>query len=249
MKLTPIKTVPVEANAHDLLAFVDEYVPVMPEHAIVAISSKVVSLCEGRVVKTGEVSKADLARREAQYFLPPELNPYGVTVTVNRDIMIASAGIDESNGGGYLVLWPEDPQASANRIREHLRVKFGYEVGVLITDSRLTVMRRGTIGLGLTHSGFKGLRNYVGTPDVFGSYDLKYTFASIIDGLAAAAVVVMGEGDECTPIVVMEDLDFVEFQDRNPTPEELRQLRIPLEEDVYSEMLKLVPWDKHPGKA
>jgi F420-0:gamma-glutamyl ligase len=248
MKLTAIKTAAIRANNMTLLEFVDRYVSQPPEHSVVAISAKVVSLCEGRVVKFGDISKEELVRRESQYFLPPEYNTYGVMVTVNRDILIASAGIDESNGDGHYILWPEDPQASANAIRAHFREKLGYEVGVLLTDSRIPPMRRGTIGLGLAHSGFAALENYVGTSDVFGNYDLKYTYASIIDGLAGAAVVLMGEGAQLTPIVLIEDVDFVKFQDRNPSEEELAVLRVSLEEDMYNEMLKAIPWDKRPGK-
>jgi len=165
---------------------------------------------------------------------------------VKRDILIASAGIDESNGDGYYVLWPQDPQSSANIIREHMRKKFGYPVGVIITDSRITPMRRGTVGLGLAHSGFAGLRNYVGSKDIFGEYEYKYSYASIIDGLAAAAVVLMGEGAQRTPLILIEDIEFVTFQDRNPQKQELDKLRITLEDDMYSEMLKMIPWDKRP---
>jgi len=249
VKLTTIQTDAVRAGELDLLELVDRYVTDMPERSILAVTAKVVSLCEGRVVKFGAEAKEALVRRESEYYLPPEYNPYGVMVTVNRDILIASAGIDESNGDGNYILWPDDPQASANRIREHLRRRFGREVGVLMTDSRITPMRRGTVGLGLAHSGFAPLHNYVGTPDVFGTYDLKYTYASMVDGLAAAAVLMMGEGAQRTPIVVIEGADMVEFQDRNPTAEELQSLRIPLDEDLYGEMLKAIPWDKRPGTA
>lgn len=246
MKLTSITTRPLRAYDQKLLDFVDQYVVSMPEASVLAISSKVVSLCEGRVVKVGDVSKEALARAESQYYLPPEFNPYGVIITVKRDILIASAGIDESNGDGYYVLWPQDPQSSANIIREHMRKKFGYPVGVIITDSRITPMRRGTVGLGLAHSGFAGLRNYVGSKDIFGEYEYKYSYASIIDGLAAAAVVLMGEGAQRTPLILIEDVEFIAFQDRNPQKQELDELRITLEDDMYSEMLKMIPWDKRP---
>jgi F420-0:gamma-glutamyl ligase len=247
MKLTTIQTDAIRASDISVLDFIDTYIKDMPENSILAISAKVISLCEGRIVRLDAVAKNELVRQESQYYLPPEFNPYGVMVSINRDILIASAGIDESNGDGNFILWPEDPQLSANMIREHLRTRFGYDVGVLITDSRITPMRRGTIGLGLTHSGFSALTDYVGTKDVFGNYDLKYTYASLIDGLAAAAVVVMGEGAERTPLVLIEELPFVVFQDRNPNLDELEMLRIPLEEDLYSEMLKAIPWDKYPG--
>ena len=246
MKLTTITTAAVHAREYGLLEFIDQYIKAMPEGSVIAISSKIVSLCEGRVVKMDGSSKEEIARAEAQYYLPPTYSPYGVIVSVNRDILIASAGIDESNGDGHYVLWPKDPQSSANAIREHLSAKYGYPVGVIVTDSRITPMRRGTVGLGLSHSGFAALRNYIGSKDVFGEYEYKYSYASILDGLASAAVVLMGEGAQRTPLVLIEDIDFVEFQNHNPVQSELNELRIALEDDMYSEMLKAIPWEKRP---
>ncbi len=248
MKLTAIKTDLIHANDFDLLELVDRYVQDMPRHSVLAITSKVVSLCEGRVIKIGSEPKEDIVRREAEYYLPPEFNPYGVMVTINRGVMIAGAGIDESNGDGNYILWPRDPQASANRIRDHLRKRFGHEVGVLITDSRLTPLRWGIIGLGLAHSGFAALEDYVGQMDAFGNYKMKYSYGSVIDGLAVAAVLEMGEGAQQTPLALIEDAAMVRFQDRNPTEAELDKLRIEPGEDLFAEMLKKIPWDKRPGK-
>lgn len=246
MKITTIKTDPIGPSAPNLEELVDRYIPTITNRSIVAITSKVVSICENRIVKIGSVDKRQLVRDEADYYLPPELNPYNFSVTVKSDILIASAGIDESNGNGYYVLWPKNPQASANALRQYLSVKHHCSLGVIITDSRITPLRRGTIGIGLAHSGFAALKNYIDKPDIFG-HKLLYTYANILDGLAAASVMMMGEGDECTPLALIEDVDKVDFQDRSPTIKELHPLRVPLEEDVYSEMLKTIPWQKYPG--
>jgi F420-0:gamma-glutamyl ligase len=246
--LTGVQTDLVRAGETDILDFIDKFVPELPPKSVLAITSKVVSLCENRVVKIGEVSKEELVRAEAEYFLPPEANPYGVMVTITRGVLIAAAGIDESNTDGYYVLWPEDPQASANRIREHLQKKFGPEIGVVITDSRLTPLRWGIVGFGLAHSGFEALTNYVGQKDIFSKYTLKYSYGSQIDGLATAAVMIMGEGAQRMPLVRIEDAETVVFQNRNPTDAELGQLRISIDDDLYSDMLKNIPWEKRPGQ-
>jgi dihydrofolate synthase / folylpolyglutamate synthase len=248
MKITAIKTVPITTGAPRLTDLVDMYLPALPNHSILAITSKVVSICESRTVPVAGTDKPALVKNEADYYLPPELNPYHVTTTIKSDILIASAGIDESNGDGHYILWPANPQATANQLRAHLAAGHHRTVAVIITDSHLTPMRRGTIGLGLAHSGFLALKNYVGTPDIFG-HNLMYTYANHLDGLASAAVVAMGEGAECTPFALIEDASFIEFQDRDPTPEELAPLRIPLEEDLYSEMLKRIPWEKRPPRT
>ena len=106
MKISSVHTVAIRANDMTLLELVDAYVPVAREGMIVAISSKVVALCEGRVVKAGTVDVQQLARDEAQYYLTPSDRTLGYSLTVNRNILVSKAGIDESNTDGHYVLWP-----------------------------------------------------------------------------------------------------------------------------------------------
>jgi len=73
------------------------------------------------------------------------------------------------------------------------------------------------------------------------------TQANIMDALAVAAVLTMGEGKEQTPIAVIQDVSFVKFQQRNPTKKELKDLRIAMQDDLYAPVLKSVGWRK--GKA
>lgn len=188
--------------------------------------------------------KDALVKQEADYYLPKEDNKYGFFLTIKYDIMIASAGIDESNGNGYYVLWPQNPQKSANMIRQHLVKKFGLKnVGVIITDSKVTPLKRGVTGVTVAHSGFSALNNYIGESDIFG-HKLEVTKTNISEGLAASAVVVMGEGKEQTPIAIIEDIPFVRFQKRNPTSQELSMLHIPIEEDVFASILLKAEWKK-----
>ena len=114
-------------------------------------------------------------------------------------------------------------------------------MGVLITDSTTRPLRRGVTGVALAHSGFAAIEDYVGRPDIFG-HPLTVTKANIRDGLAAAAVLVMGEADEQTPLAVIADLPFITFQERDPTAEELAFLHISLEEDLYAPLLTRAPW-------
>jgi putative folate metabolism gamma-glutamate ligase len=242
MKVTPVRTDPITAADRDLGAVLDRFLPDPPERSVVAVTSKIVAICEGRVVKIGDVDKAALVEQEADSFLPPEESRYGFTLTVRDGLLAAAAGIDESNGDGHYVLWPRDPQCAANKIREHLQRRFALrEVGVIITDSTTRPLRRGVTGVALAHSGFAAIEDYVGRPDIFG-HPLSITKANIRDGLAAAAVLVMGEADEQTPLAVIEDLPFVKFQDRDPTDEELAFLRISLEDDLYAPLLTRAPW-------
>src|SRR5690606_20031964 len=120
-------------------------------------------------------------------------------------------------------------QQTCNQIREYLCRRFTIRTaGVIITDSTCQPLRTGTTGICLAHSGFAALNDYVGQPDLF-DRPMRVTQASISGGLAAAAVLCMGEGAESTPLAVISDVDFVSFQPRNPTQEELKSLRISLE--------------------
>jgi dihydrofolate synthase / folylpolyglutamate synthase len=244
MIITPIKTHPITANSDTMNDLIDRYVPNIKEGSILAVTSKIVSLCEGRVADASIAVRDDLVESEADYYLPRETNKYGFCITVKNDTLIASAGIDESNGNGNFVLWPKDPQQSVNAIREYLVTSRGLQdIGVLMTDSHVVPLRWGTMGTCMACSGFSHLHVYVGTPDIFGR-KLKVTKSNIAEGLAAASVVTMGEGNEQTPMALLSDLSLVEFTGRNPTEEELKSLYISLQDDVFASLLTSAPWVK-----
>lgn len=243
MKVTPIKTHKLTTKDASIFAVLDQYLLKAQEKSILAISSKVIAITEGRVLPLHTVDRDRLVEKEADYFLPPETNKYGFHITIKHGTIIASAGIDESNGNGFFVLWPKDPQRSANSIRAFLKKKFVLEnVGVIIVDSKTSPLRWGVTGAILAHSGFSALKDYVGKPDIFGR-PLHVTKANIADGLAAAAAVAMGEGAEQTPIALIEDIPFVRFQKRNPTKDEIAMLKdIAMENDIYAPILRSVKW-------
>ena len=165
-------------------------------------------------------------------------------MTLKNNILIPNAGIDESNGSGNYILWPANPQRSANQIRRYLGKRFGLmEIGVIVTDSKTTPLRWGTTGISLAYSGIRPLNNYIGKPDIDGR-KMEATKANIIDGLAAAAVLVIGEGREQTPMAMLEDIPFVNFISRNPPKRELDSLNIDIEDDLYGELLNSVSWQK-----
>jgi dihydrofolate synthase / folylpolyglutamate synthase len=247
MNISPIKTHTITSADTDIFKILDTYLPELQEQTIVAVTSKIVSITQGRVVPVGEADKDKLIEEESEYYLPREENPYGVSFTITNGTLAASAGIDESNADGKYVLWPKDPQESANAIREHLAKSKGLrEVGVIITDSRTMPMLWGVTGMTIGYSGFTPLKDYIGTPDLFGR-DFVFEKLNVADSLAAAATVVMGEGNESTPIAIISDVSFVQFQDRNPTEEELASLRIDRQTDLYAPFLNSAPWRKGRG--
>jgi len=244
MNISAFNTEKVTPRSTTLEHLLNSYVLEIHERSVLVITSKIVSLCEGRVIQKNHAEKNDFVPQEAEYYLPPSKSKYNITLTINHNLLIPSAGIDESNGNGNLILWPEDPQKTANNVRAYLKKRFGLtHVGVIISDSKTTPLRWGTTGTALSHSGFSALNDFIGKPDVFGRL-LTMTKVNVMDALASAAVLVMGESNEQTPLAVITDVPFVEFQDRNPTDKELKSLYIDLDDDVYEPLLTAVEWEK-----
>jgi len=162
--------------------------------------------------------------------------------------LAAAAGIDESNGAGYYILWPKNPARSAEKIRKFLKKKFNLKnLGVIITDSKVTPLRRGVVGVAIAYSGFKPLKDYRGTKDLFGR-KFEMETSDIPDSLATAAVFEMGEGAENTPVAVITDIPYLEFVEKryNPKNPDLK-FEIQEKEDLYYPFLSSVPWKKGGG--
>lgn len=249
MRVSAIKTEKIVPDSCNLRALLDSYLPVIPECSILAISSKIVSICEGRVIKIEKgIDKKEIIRREAEYYLPPEKNRYNIMLTMKRGILVPTAGIDESNSGGYYVLWPADPWRTAREVHAYLKRKFKLrKVGVIITDSRTTPLRRGVMGVALAWNGFRPLNDYRGKPDLFGR-KLKVTTVNVADALAVVAVFAMGEGRERTPLAVVEDVPLVKFVARDSAATAPRALVIDPKTDLYWPLLKGARWRRGGGR-
>lgn len=228
----------------DITGLLAESLDRVPERSVIAITSKVVSLCEGRALPVSEYSKDELIEREADLFIPRSENKYGVYLAIKNNMLAPTAGIDESNTGGYYVLWPKDPQASANRCWEFIRSHFSVKhAGIIITDSTSSPMRLGVTGKSIASCGFCPMVSRIGHTDLFGK-PLKQTRINMADALAASAVLVMGESDEQTPIAIIEDVPFVEFSDHAPTAEQLKAWSVEMEDDLYASFLMRMDWRK-----
>lgn len=238
MELKPLIVHPLETRVFhpgdDLVQFIISHVPtqLVREGLIVAVTSKIVSVAEGRLVPAGAIDKRELVERESDHYLG-EIG-YGVHLTIKHGLLIASAGIDESNSEtGSYILYPTDPYASARALRAPLSHHWGLKrLGVLITDSKTTPLRSGTTGVCLSYAGFRAINNMIGTPDLFGR-ELRMTRVNAADGLAAAAVLTMGEGRERRPLALIENAEVEFTSEIDPT-----EIQIPLEEDLYFPMLR-----------
>ena len=246
MIITPVKTRIFNPPKDDLLSAIGTALPRLSEKSILAVTSKVVSIWEGSCIHQSEVNnKDDLIRREADYYLLRAKHGARIMLTLKKNFLIPTAGIDESNANGYYILWPKNPKQSAKRLYDWARKTYNIKnCGVIITDSHSVPLRRGVMGFSLAHWGFEPLNDYRGRRDLFGR-ELKMTQANTPDALAAAAVLVMGEGNERTPLAIIRDVRFVRFTEKpRRSRKEFSSYEVPLEEDIYAPILKGMKWKK-----
>lgn len=225
MLIEPIKT-RIFKQGESLRNFILGHIKKVPEKSVIAVTSKIVALAQGRIIRVK-------SKREKEAWIKKESRQYIKTkwcyLTLKNGHWCANAGIDESNvEGGGIILWPENPYQVARNLRQQLLKDYRIKnFGILITDSRIFPLRAGVSGVALAYAGFKGLRNYIGKKDLFGRR-LKMTKTNVADSLASAAVVVMGEGSEACPLALMTGA-MVEFK-ANVDSEELS---IKPQDDLY----------------
>lgn len=240
MLVKPIRT-PLVNIGDDLGQILISNLPPLEEKSVVVVTSKVVALCQGRVFakETGtKEEKQALVRQEADQYLEATESKYQVMLTIKDAVLAVNAGIDESNVLDHYVGLPEDSYRSAREIWQLLREHFGVrELGVIISDSASLPLKWGTIGRALAHCGVRPLKDLIGQPDLYGR-PLAMTKMNLVEGIASAAVLEMGEGAEQTPVAVVSQLTHAEFSDQPPTRSEIDELLIELEDDVYYPLLR-----------
>lgn len=188
---------------------------------ILVLAQKIVSKSEGRTVNLAQVEPSqeavelapkiekdprliELILQESKSIL--RTRPGTIIVEHRLGFVCANAGIDRSNvrstddSGEWVLLLPEDPDASAQYLRNQLEKDSGVSLGVLIIDSHGRAWRLGTAGVAIGFSGMPGLVDLRGEKDLFG-FRLEITQVGAADELASAASLVMGQAAEGTPVV------------------------------------------------
>jgi coenzyme F420-0:L-glutamate ligase/coenzyme F420-1:gamma-L-glutamate ligase len=170
---------------------------------VLVVAHKVVSKAEGRVVDLREVRPGPQARALAEEH---DKDPRHVEVVLSEaaelvraergrlicrtrhGFVCANAGVDASNAGGHerLVLLPEDPDASARRLRAALGC------AVVVTDSFGRAWRNGQCEVAIGCAGVLALDDWRGRVDTVGR-ELHATVIAIADEAAAAADLVRGK--------------------------------------------------------
>jgi coenzyme F420-0:L-glutamate ligase/coenzyme F420-1:gamma-L-glutamate ligase len=206
ISVSPVEGLPEIREGDDLGALIAERSELLDGDVLV-VAQKAVSKAEGRVVRLDEVQPSakahELAGEEDPRRLEVILRESERLVRTRQPLVIAetrhgfvcaSAGVDSSNApeAGTVVLLPEDPDASAARLRERLRALTGAEVGVIVSDSFGRAWRQGTTDVAIGLSGIRPLLDLKGERDAAG-YELHATVIAVADELAAAAELAMGK--------------------------------------------------------
>jgi coenzyme F420-0:L-glutamate ligase/coenzyme F420-1:gamma-L-glutamate ligase len=183
---------------------------------VLVVAQKAVSKAEGRIVRLAEIEASAEARELAADHDPRQLEvilreaarlvrtrPPLVIAETRHGFVCASAGVDASNAPepGTVVLLPEDPDASAARIRERVSDLTGAEVGVIVSDSFGRAWRQGTTDVAIGLAGIRPLLDLGGTRDSVG-YELHATVIAVADELAGAAQLVLGKTDGVPAAVI-----------------------------------------------
>jgi len=220
-------------EGEDLFIFITSYFKKLSEESVIIITSKIVALAERRTAIAKNIkTKEDLIRAESDFAIPTEY----VWLTIRDGMFMASAGIDESNANGKLILLPKDSFKIAYNLRNKLQQKYGVKhLGVLITDSRCTPLRSGVVGIAVGYAGFRGIKDYRGKSDIFGR-KFKFSQTNVVDSLATAAVLVMGEGNEQQPLAIIRKAP-VKFCERIKRTE----MCIDIQEDMYRQLFLKLP--------
>ena len=192
---------------------------------VLVFAQKVISKAEGRRVNLTEVTPSARALELAQTVQKDPrlveliLRESRRVVRSAKDVLIvehrlglvmANAGIDQSNtadpnSGEYALLLPEDPDASAARLRDRLRTLTGCEPAVVISDSFGRPWRIGTVGVAIGCAGFPATLDLRGQADLFGR-PLRSTVVGHADEIASAASVLMGQASEARPVILVRGL-------------------------------------------
>ncbi len=251
LTLSPLSGIPLVKPGDDLFLLITSALEQtkieLVAGDILVIAQKVVSKAENRFVNLENVTPSkkavdlaskiekdprlvELILRESNSIL--RFRPGTIVVEHNLGFICANAGIDHSNvcrdnqKDDWVLLLPEDPDRSADRLREKLEDWCGNPLGIMIIDSHGRAWRLGTVGTTIGFSGIPGLVDKRGDPDLFGR-TLQVTQIGAADELAAAASLVMGQAAEGTPVVHVRGYPY-------PLRESsLKEILRPEEDDLF----------------
>ncbi len=214
------------------------------EKDVIVITHVAVSKAEGNIVNLDEVSPSERAKEIAQKTgKEPALvevilretkeivrmGPNSLITETKNGIVCANAGVDRSNikGERNVVLLPENPDASAQKIRQKIKSLTGCDVAVIVSDTHGRPLRMGEINVAIGVAGIKSIRDRRGEKDLFG-YVLKIKQTAVADELASAAELVIGQANEGIPVAIIRGYNYQTAENASA-----KELTRPKEVDLF----------------
>jgi len=230
LRLVALPGMPLVRAGDDLPALIIEAAgrcgEILRDGDVLVVAQKIVSKAEGRMVSLATVQPSsraiDLAKETAKdpRFVEVVLRESLEVVRYARDVLIvahklgfvmANAGVDQSNvapeSADVVLLLPEDPDASCDKLRRDIKARVGVDVAVIINDSHGRPWRIGSVGVALGVSGLPAVMDLRGRADLF-ERTLRITEVGFADELASAASLMMGQADEARPVVLLRGVPY-----------------------------------------
>ena len=215
-----VEGIPLVKPGTDLGEVIAGLVPSLQDTDILVIASSVVSKAEDNLISMDDIKPSKRAKEigtaigKDPRFVEAVLSeskevlidyPF-LLVETGRGHICINAGIDASNiEDGMLILLPRNPDASAKRLREEILQRTGKRIGVVISDTCGRPFREGQTGVAVGCSGVPPFKDWRGIEDLFGKV-LEVTIEAVADEIAGFANLIMGEGNDGVPAVVISGL-------------------------------------------
>ncbi|AYK15294.1 MAG: coenzyme F420-0:L-glutamate ligase [Methanosarcina flavescens] len=241
-----VENIPLIHAGDNLPSIICENIELQDRDIVIAAST-VVAKAEGEIfrledITPGKISLEIAARagKDAR-FIEAVLSrsrevlvekPFMLVTTLSGHTCV-NAGIDESNiENGFLLYPPESPDASASRLGQELEKLSGKKLSVIVTDTNGRAFKIGQTGIAIGIYKIKPVKRWIGEKDLFGK-DLEITEEAIADELAGAANLLMGEGADGIPVVVIRGLDY--YCDKETY---IKEMYRPEEQDIIKKGLR-----------
>jgi len=233
VQIVPVQGMPEVAPGDDLPALIVDALSragvALEDGDILAVTQKVVSKAEGRVVAEADgPGKAGWVERETRRVVARRDDL--VVAETHHGFVCANAGVDASNvAEGFLTLLPADPDASAGRIRAAVGAASGVDVGVVVTDTFGRAWRDGLVNVAIGCAGLPATVDLRGRADAGGRL-LEATVQALADEVAAASGLAMGKADG-VPVAVVRGVRAPAWAPERPAASLVR----PPEMDLFRE--------------
>lgn len=225
LEVQPVHGIPEVNPGTDLGSLLSDTLTDLRDGDVVVVTSKIVSKAEGRV--SPGVSREDAIEAETVR-LVAERDSMRIVET-KHGLVLAAAGVDASNvAPGSVVLLPDDPDASARRLRRTIGERLGVRIGVVVSDTVGRPWRAGLVDIAVGVAGLTPLVDLRGRVDRYGN-QLSATIPAIADEVASAAELVKGKFAG-VPVAIIRGLAHLVLDEDGPGAAAMIR---PVEEDLF----------------